>query len=76
MEDDKFRILALHGILTKTLQTKVLRLLHIAIVHSFKSLNDEEKRLCHLLSNNTTSRGSHLYASEYLVTNFSRKKNP
>ena len=59
MEHDNFRMPGLNGLTTKTLQVGALRIIRSAATQSFKSLNDEEKRLRSLLSRNVMNRGSH-----------------
>ena len=59
MNDDKFRMPALHGLISKTIQLRALRVLRLAAVDSFNSMLDEEKRIRRLLATNNIARGSH-----------------
>ena len=59
MEDDDFRMLNIHGLTTKTLQVSALRIVRLATVQSYESVNNEEKRIRSLFSRNGNNRGSH-----------------
>ena len=57
MEDENFHIPPLHGLTTKTLQLGTLCLVRSAVAASCRLLNDEEKCLHRLLSNNNNLKG-------------------
>lgn len=58
MEDDDFCMLPLNCQSTKTLQLGALRVVRASASSAYKSLVEEEKRLCRIFPQHNSSRGS------------------